>query len=232
MQQPAEGGLGTGNATRTAEAVEPFHDLQIVAQGFGREAGQAGAVVVAGVEACVSRHVAAQKTAVERTVGYEADAQLHQNREDGPLRLPPHEMVLALHGRDGLHGMGTADGSRTHFTEAEVFDLAFTDEVAHGTGHILNRYGGVESVLIEEIDGLHTQALEGFFGHAADGGRSAVQLSVLIDAVDDAVSELGADGYPAFVGGERLSDQFFIGQGAVYLGRVEQGDTVLHGLVQ
>ena len=56
-----------------------------------------------------------------------------------------------------------ADCVGTHFTHAEVLYLAFLDEVGDGTRNVLDRNGRVESVLVEEIDGLNAEVFQGLF---------------------------------------------------------------------
>ncbi|MNY70315.1 hypothetical protein D3C86_2084270 [compost metagenome] len=61
---------------------------------------------------------------------------------------------MILDGRHGLYGVGTADGRRAGLRQAEVLDLALGDQVLDGSGHIFNRNGWVDAVLVEQVDAV------------------------------------------------------------------------------
>ena len=73
VHQPSEGDLCRRVAACPSELVQHFHDAQVLAYGFGLEAGQSLAVVV-GTELRVFVYQSAKETTVDRTVRHEADA--------------------------------------------------------------------------------------------------------------------------------------------------------------
>jgi hypothetical protein len=68
--------------------------------------------------------LAGQEALAERAEGHEADAELLQQRQDLLLGLAPPQGVLALQGRDRLHGVRAADAVGARLGQAEVLDLA------------------------------------------------------------------------------------------------------------
>jgi hypothetical protein len=71
--------------------------------------------------------------------------------------------------------MGTTDGLHTGLREAEVFDLAFCDQVLYRASNIFDRYIRVDAMLVEEIDGLNVEASERCLGDLFDAFLLAVQ---------------------------------------------------------
>ncbi len=51
---------------------------------------------------------------------------------------------------------------------AEVAHLALGGQIPHGPGHVLDRHGGVDPVLVEQVDKVCAQALERCLGYGAD----------------------------------------------------------------
>ncbi len=96
-----------------------------------------------------------EKTLAEGAIGYETDPELVQDRQDLGFGLAPPKGVLALQGRQRLHGVSAADGRRRGLGPAEVLDLARPDEVFYRAGYILDGNVGVDTVLIEQIDTFH-----------------------------------------------------------------------------
>ncbi len=127
--------------------------------GFLREAGIAAADVGA-VEGGGLVDLAGQVAAAEGAVGHQADAKFLAGEQDRRLDGAPPDRIFALQGGDGLNRVGTADGGGIGFRQAEVLDLTRADQVLHCTGHIFDGHVGVGAVLVEEVDGLHAQALE------------------------------------------------------------------------
>lgn len=85
------------------------------------------------------------------------------------------ERVLVLNRGDGLHGVRTADGLGTRFRKAEVFHLARSDQVSYGACDLFDGLFGVDTVLVEQIDGVHLEALQGSLGHFFDVIGPAVE---------------------------------------------------------
>ncbi len=83
-------------------------------------------------------------------------------------------------------------------------------------------------MLIENVDGLHFQALQRGLRHLPDVVWLAVETVASAIGVDTE-AEFGGDHNVGAVRRERFSDEFFIGERAVRLGRIEEGDAAFHG---
>ena len=59
-----------------------------------------------------------------------------------------------MYGGDRADGMGPANGFRADFAQAEMFCLAFADQIGNGSDHIFNRNLRVETVLIKQVDSV------------------------------------------------------------------------------
>lgn len=72
----------------------------------------------------------------------------------------PHQGIFALYGGDRADGMGLANGFWADFAQAEMFCLAFTDQIGNGSGRIFNRNLRVETVLIKQVDSVGSQSFQ------------------------------------------------------------------------
>ena len=96
--------------------------------GLGREAGQRVADVVLAKLVC-SSILPGEETLAQRAEGTKPMPSSSRSGRTSASGLSPPQRVLALDGRDGLHGVGAADRLRGGFREAEVLHLAFLDQV-------------------------------------------------------------------------------------------------------
>ena len=126
-----------------------------------------------------------------------------------------------------MHGVGAADGGGAGFRQAEMADLAGADEVGDRAGHVLDRHGGVDAVLVEQVDAVGAEARQRGFHHLADVVRVAVELGRA-----DAEAELGGDHDLVADGGKGFAHQLLVDVGAVDLGGVEEGDALVDGTPQ
>ena len=169
-----------------------------------------------------------RKPLPERGERNKADAELLEGRQDFLLRLPPPERILALQGRHGLHGVRPADGSHTGFGQPEMPDLALLDQILDGSRHVLDRHGGIDAMLIEQIDAIGPEPLQGGLGDLSDVLRPAVEAE-LAELLAECMTELGRDHDLVAERGEGLADNFLILVRAVCLGGIEEGDAALDG---
>lgn len=162
----------------------------------------------------------------ERAERDEADPELLEGGEDLLLGFAPPQGVLALQSRDGLHGVGPADGGDAGLGQAEVADFAFLDEPGDRTGDLLDWDVGVDAVLVEQVDSVDAEAAQGPVDGVADVLRAARQAGLAAVSVEGE-PELGRDIDLLSIEGERFTDEFLVEGGAVDLGGVEEGDTSL-----
>ncbi len=109
-----------------------------------------------------------------------------------------------------------------------VFALASLDQVLHRAGDVLDRHGGIDPVLVEEVDGLDLETLERALNSLLDMHWTTVEAVPTAVRVDPE-SELGGDHHPVPEGCEGLTDELLVGEGAVDLGGVEERDAELDG---
>ena len=84
-------------------------------------------------------------------------------------------------------------------------------------------------MLIEEVDRLGPQPLQRGFGHLPDALGPAVEpVRTARAARTKVVAELGGDDDALPERLERLADEFFVGERAIDLGGVEEGDAALY----
>ncbi|KIU33349.1 hypothetical protein SR39_13140 [Methylobacterium radiotolerans] len=83
---------------------------------------------------------------------------------------------------------GAADARDACPRRAEVAHLALGGQIPHGPGHVLDRHGGVDPVLVEQVDKVCAQALERCLGYGADAlgpatgaGRGRAVLEAELD---------------------------------------------------
>src|SRR5690606_13866674 len=130
-----------------------------------------------------------QEAFAQGTEGYEADPEFFQRWQDFRLRLAPPQRVFALQGSHRLHRVSAADGLDASFGQSEVLDLAFGDKVFEGPGHSLDRYVGINPVLVQQVAHVGAQALERPFDSQADMLGLAVE-DVLFVVVAEGETEL------------------------------------------
>lgn len=118
--------------------------------------------------------------------------------------------------------MGTADRLHSRLEETEVPELPGLDQLLHRPGDILDRHLGIDAMLIEEVDGLDPEPVQGSLDALSDVVGPADDELLALRAHLDA--ELGRDHRLITEGSERLPDQLLVRLGPVGLGRVEEGD--------
>ena len=111
----------------------------------------------------------------ERAERYEADAELDQGRQDLLLGLAPPQRVLALQRGDRLDGARPADGADAGLGQPELLDLALCDEVLDGAGDVLDRHVRVDAVLVQQVDPVGPEALQGGVDDLPDVLGAAVE---------------------------------------------------------
>src|SRR5579871_4005932 len=102
--------------------------------------------------------------------------------------------------------------------------LTFLDQVFDRTGDVLDGYLGVDAVLVEQIDPIGPEALEGSDGDLTDVLRATVQ-SFADASVRE--TEFRRDHHLIANRCQRLSEQFLIDEGAIRFGSVEESHAPL-----
>ena len=122
--------------------------------------------------------------------------------------------------------MGLAKGCCRRFRDAEVADLALVDELRHGAPGLLDGDGGVDAVLVVEIDVVDSQPRERsvaggphVFGTSVDADPAAVGAAL--------VAEFGCEDNFIAPAGDCLADEQLIGERPVHVSSVEEVDADL-----
>src|SRR5580658_7330424 len=125
--------------------------------------------------------------------------------------------------------MRAANALDTGLRKPEVFDLAFLDQLPDRTRDILHGHRRIDAVLVEQIDGINTQPLQGFFRDLANAHGAAIRPRDIAGRRVNPEAEFGRNDHLAAIGGKRLPDQLLIGEGTVDLRGIEEGDATFHG---
>ncbi|MNE32888.1 hypothetical protein D3C80_1265210 [compost metagenome] len=140
------------------------------------------------------------------------------------LHVAGPQRVFVLKRRDRLHGVGAAQGVQAGFRQAEMPDLAGFDQGFHRLGDILHRHVGIDAVLIQKVDVVGAQPLQHGIYDGANVIWSSVQTAVACAGLQvDVEAELGGQDNLIAERFDGLAQQVFVGEGAIGLGRVEQG---------
>ena len=116
-----------------------------------------------------------EEALAQRAVGNEADPEFLEGRQHFRFRVSPPQRVFALDRRDRLDRVRATDRLRSCFGKAEVLDLAFLNQVLHRSRHVFDRHVRVDTVLVEQIDGVDLEPLERGLGDLLDVLRPAIQ---------------------------------------------------------
>ena len=106
--------------------------------------------------------------------------------------------------------------------------LAGLDQLAHGAGGVLDRDVGVDAVLVEQVDVVDAQSSQRSFHRGRDVRRAAGQAGLLAVVVEREAELRGDDDLGAYRR-ERLTDDLLVGERAVHLSGVEEGDAPVDG---
>ena len=230
VHQPCQRNLCRGVAARAPESVQHLHDAQVLADGFGLEAGKRLSVIV-GTELRVFVDETAEESSVDGAVRHEADTQFLAQRQYTFFHCAMHQVVFALNGGDGANGMGTTDGVGVHFTQSPMEYFTLLDKPGDGLCHNFDGRVRVAAVLVEHVQFLHAEAAEGVFAHLSYVCRAAVLLGLHLHAVHIFVSELGGDTYFICISFQGLAHQFLVSKRAIALCRIEERHAPLDSFV-
>ena len=171
---------------------------------------------------------AGQEAAAERRIGDEADA---ERPRDGARRLgllAVQQRVLGLHRGDRVRRMGAADGLRRGLGQAEVAHLPLLDQPGHRADRLLDRHGGIDAVLVVEVDHLDAEALEGGLAgllHVVGPAVHAVRPARVLR-----LAELGGEEDLVADALQRLADHRLVVAPAIHVGAVEMRDAEIDGV--
>src|SRR3954471_9835630 len=105
-----------------------------------------------------------------------------------------------------------------------MLDLALLDQLLDRAGHVLHRHIRVDAMLVEQVDAVGPQPLQGGVGYFADTLRPAV-LPLAGIAILEAELRGNHHLIPKWL--KRLTEQLLIRPLRVGFGRIEEGDAAL-----
>src|SRR5439155_249817 len=175
-------------------------------------------------EVLVAPYLAREEAAPQRAVGDEADAQLPAHGQNLVLRVATPERVLRLERADGVRSVCTPDRYGGGLREAEIADLTGAHQLRHRADRLLDRHAPVHAVLVVEVDVSHAESRERGVAGLAHVLRAAVHAHKGPVRFAD-VAELGGQDDALASVRDCLADEPFVGERAVDIGRVEEGDT-------
>src|SRR5437867_4154848 len=126
-----------------------------------------------------------------------------------------------------MDGVCAADRLHSCFRKPEVLDLTFLNQVLHRSSHVFDWHVRINAMLIEEIDGIGLESLEGRFGDLLHVLRPTIRAALLVTRERE--SELGRDHHLITHGSERLAKKFFVCERAVRFSSVEERYAAFYG---
>src|SRR5207247_801923 len=170
-----------------------------------------------------------KEAGAQRAERNEADSQLFARREHAvALGVAGPERILALRTCERVHRVRTPDRRGARLRESEVPYFPLPDQLLDGARDILDGDVRVDPVLVEDVDGFDTEALERGVGHLPDVLRPRVETVARAVGVDTE-AELRRDDDLLAEGGERLTDQLLVRERTVRLRCVEEGHAAVDG---
>lgn len=95
--------------------------------------------------------------------------------------------------------------------------VALMNQILDRSGHFLYRNGGIDAMLVEQVDHIRPKTPKRGLGYRLDALRSAVQPANLPGVRIDLESELCRDHHLFTEGSEGFSDEIFVGEWTVHL---------------
>src|SRR5215207_6295161 len=226
-EQPREGELPRGDALAFGDLAHPVRKLQVLLEVLLREAWEAGAAGVVLGHVVDAPPASGEEATPERAVGDEPDAQLAHGRQDLVLHVPSKERILRLEGADGVHGVGLPDGLWSRLGEPEVANLAGLHKLLHRADRLVDGCLRVHAVLVVDVYVIHAEARERSVAgrpHVVWLTAHAAEAHVLAAHV----AEIGGEHDLVAPALDGPADELLVGEGAVHVGRVEEGYAELY----
>src|SRR6266496_4365426 len=120
------------------------------------------------VERCVFVNLSREEALPQRAVWNEADAEFLESRQHFRFRASRPQRVFALDGRDRLDCVCAPNRLYSRFRKAEVLHFTLLNQVLHRSRHVFDRHVRVNTVLIEQIDGIDLESLKRALGDLLD----------------------------------------------------------------
>src|SRR5208282_5490630 len=228
-EQPGERYLRGGRLLPLSDLAEQIHEGLIRLEGLWGKTRQR-APEVRFVELGVFVHLPGQETLAERAIGNKADSEFLQGRQHFRFRTSRPQRVFALDCSDGLDGVSATNGFCSRFRKAEVLHLTFMNQVLHGSGYVFDGHVRVDTVLIEQIDGIDLEALNRGFSDLLNALGAAIRTNETGTSVRlEFEAELGGDHHFPTERRKSFAHEFFVGERTIDFSRIEECYAAFHG---
>ena len=180
---------------------------------------------------CVN--LACKESFSERAERDKADTQFLESWDNRLLWLPEEEGIFALERSNRLYGMCPADGCGARFGQAEVFHLAGVNQILYSSCNIFDGYVEIDTMLVKQVDAIHTQPLQRGISNLLNVFRATVQGGPLATVAGISFpSKLCRDHDPSAKRFERFTYKLFVVERTVDLGGVKECYAAVHGGVE
>ena len=133
------------------------------------------------------------------------------------------QRVLGLQRGDRVHGVRAADGVGPGLGQPDVADLALGHQLGQRADGVLDRRVRVHPVLVVEVDVVGAEPPQRSLDRGADVGRAAVEVPRAAAGVRHE-AELGRQHHLVAAALDGPADELLVGERAVDLGGVDEGD--------
>src|SRR5437879_7096128 len=123
---------------------------------------------IGAIELRIFGDLASEEALTKRAKGNESDPEFFEGWQHLLFRASPPQRVFALNCGDRLDSVCATDCLHSWIRKAEVLHLTFLNQVLHGARYVFDRHGGVNTVLVEQIDDIGLESLEGGLGDFLD----------------------------------------------------------------
>src|SRR5271169_963566 len=228
-EQPCERYLRRGRLLPLCDLAEQIHQGLIRFEGLRCKTRQRAAEV-GFVELGVFVHLPRQETLAERAIGNKTDSEFLEGRQYFRFGASRPQRVFALDCSDGLDSMSAPNGFCSRFRKSEVFDLTFLNQVLYGSGHVFDGHVRVDSVLIEQVDGIDLEALNRGFGDLLNALWAAIRTNEAGTSVRlEFEPELGGDHHFSAERRKSFAHEFLVCEWTIDFSRIEECYAAFHG---
>src|SRR5208282_4529527 len=231
-EQPCERDLRRGRLLPLCDLAEQVHQRLVRLEGLRRKARQ-GAAEVRFVKRGVFVHLPRQETLAERAIGNEPDSEFLEGRQYFLFRTSRPQRVFALDCGDGLDGVSATNRLGSRFRKAEVLHLAFPNQLLYGSGHVFDGHFRVDTMLVEQIDGIDLEPLKRSLSDLFNTLRAAIRTNEAGTSVRlEFESELGGDHHFPVERRKSFAHEFFVREWTIDLSRIEECYAAFHGATE
>ncbi len=131
-----------------------------------------------------------------------------------------------------MDGMGAADVGDAGLGQAEKSYFALFDQFADRAGHVSDRHGRIDAVLIEQVDIVGAKPAQRALYCLTDMVGPTVSFSADLLATLETKAKLGGDHHLVAPALERPAEQLLVGERTIALGRIKEGASQFDGAMK